>query len=247
MQEIIIKKKNNYYFCKMDANVFDIGDACFCQGDYYRALENYFPVLRYFEKTLGNDHPYTAEAYHRIGETYDKLDRSCEAIYFYDNALGIRERNLGRKHPDTAATYKGLAHVFAGMGYGYRLWNCKDDLEYLLSDMWCIFSFDDICSDNYKTAEKYYRKALDYYESTSPKDECSIKEINDALKVMWAEEEKENNMAMDNYFQVLEIRKRLYGSDSVQVAQILYCIGLVYSNMDNLAKSIDYYKKSRAI
>ena len=231
----------------MDANVFDIGDACFCQGDYYRALENYFPVLRTFEKTLGSNHPYTAAAYNRIGETYDKLDRSGEAIYFYDKALGIRERNLGRKHPDTAATYRGLAHVFAGIGYGYRLWNCKDNLEYLLSDMWCIFSFEDICSDNYKTAEKYYRQALDYYESTSSKDKSSIKEIKDALKVMWTKKEKENNEALDNYFQVMEIRKKLHGSDSVQVAQILYCIGLVYSNMDNHAKSLEYYQKSLSV
>lgn len=28
----------------------DIGDACFCQGDYYRALEHYFPVLRTLER-----------------------------------------------------------------------------------------------------------------------------------------------------------------------------------------------------
>lgn len=34
----------------------DIGDACLCQGDYYRALEHYFLVLSIYEKLDGEGH-----------------------------------------------------------------------------------------------------------------------------------------------------------------------------------------------
>lgn len=228
-------------------NPVDIADASFCLGDYYRALEHYFPLLRNMEKTLGTDHLDTAWMYYNIGAAYHQLHRISDALYYYDKALTIRDCVLGQNHPDTAETYKSIAHIRGHLGYEYRMWNCKDDLSYVFSEMRWLFDFDDICVDNYRTATDYYHKALEYYESSVPKDEASIHEICDAFKIMAEKKEEENHFALDNYYKVLEIRERLYGDDSARVAEILYCIGLVYSNMDETAKALEYYQRSLEI
>lgn len=228
-------------------NPVDIADASFCLGDYYRALEHYFPLLRYMEKTLGTDHLDTASMYYNIGAAYHQLHRISDALYYYKKALTIRNRVLGQNHPDTAVTYKSMARIYGQLGYDYRLWDCKDDLSYLFSEMCWLFCFDEICVDHYKTAEDCYQKALEYYESSVPKDEASIQEIREAFKTMAEKKEEENHFALDNYYKVLEIRERLYGADSARVAEILYCIGLVYSNMGDTAKAMEYYQRSLEI
>lgn len=229
---------------KTTVDLIDMGDACFCQGDYYRALESYFPALKALEKEVGSDHPDVASVYYSIGTAYHQLHRISDALYYYNKALTIRDRVLGQNHPDTAVVYKDVAHIYSRSGYGYRYWRCDDDLSYVLSEMRWLFDFDDICVDNYKTAEDYYQKALAYYESSLPPDDASIREIREALKVMAAKKEEENNFALDNYYKVLEIRERLYGADSVRVAEILYCIGLVYSNMDDSVKAMANCQRS---
>lgn len=93
----------------------DIADANYCLGDYYRALEHYFPLLRVLEKTLGPDHPNTAAMYYNIGATYDKMKWDSDAIHYYHKALTIRESVLGSKHPDTATNYKSIAHVYGSI------------------------------------------------------------------------------------------------------------------------------------
>ena len=233
----------------MESDVYpiDIADACFCLGDYYRALEHYFPLLRTMEKTLGTEHFDTAVMYYNIGATYDRMGWGSYALYYYDKSLAIRERILGPSHPDTVLIYKNKAHIYGRSSYGYMLWNCENDLSYAMSDIGQYFSFDGICHDPYEKAMGYYRKAIAYYESCMPKDETALLEIEQAIKAMEAKKAAENNVALDNYVKVLEIRKRLNGMESVRVAEILYCIGVVYANMDDSAKALAYYQRSLEI
>lgn len=230
-----------------DVKPIDIADASYCLGDYYRALEHYFPLLRGLERTLGTEHLDTAAMYYNIGATYDRMGWRSYALNYYDKALAIRERSLGPSHPDTVLIYKNKAHIYGRSSYGYMLWNCEDDLSYAMSDMGHYFSFDDICHDPYEKAMVFYRKAIAYYESCAPKDEASLQEIELAIHTMKVKKAAENHMALDNYLKVLKIRERLNGMDSVRVAEILYCIGLVYSNMDDSVKAQEYYQRSLEI
>lgn len=92
----------------------DIGDACFCQGDYYRALEHYFPALRVLEK--GSQLLDTASLFYSIGASYDQLGRSSDALRYYHKALDIMERVLGQHHPETAKIYKSIARIYGESG-----------------------------------------------------------------------------------------------------------------------------------
>lgn len=223
----------------------DIGDACFCQGDYYRALEHYFPALRVLEK--GSQLLDTASLFYSIGASYDQLGRSSDALCYYYKALAIGEKILDQNHPDLAPIYKNIARIYGESGYHYMLWNCDDEWAYLFSDMSNWFSFDDVCHNSFELSLDYYHKAFACYQSLMPPDETAIKEVNEALQALAVKKEKENRFALDNYMKVMEIRKWYNGEDSVRMAEILYCIGVVYSNMNDSEKAREYYKKSYEI
>ena len=225
----------------------DIGDACLCQGDYYRALERYFPALRTLEKDSATNPLDTASIYYCIGSTYDHLNRSSDALHYYHKALVIIENILGQYHPETAKIYRSIARIYGSWGYDYMLWNCDDELSYLLSDMGRWFSFGDVCRDYYEPAIKYYNKALACYQSLTPPDQNAIKEINEALQNLAAKMDKENRFALDNYMKVMEIRKWYNGEDSIRMAEILYCIGVVYTNMNDEERARGCYWKSYEI
>lgn len=228
-------------------HLIDIGDACYCLGDYYRALESYFPALKTLITTFGSKHLDIARVYYDIGMTYSKLGRSNEALFYLFKVCEIREEVLGSNHSDIAATYKSIAKVYSHCGYGYWLWNCDDDEVYLLSEIRFCFNFHDICVDSYKTAMEYYRRALDCYKSITSACDSTKHEIETAIETMKTDKEKKDREALACYLKVLEIRWRLYGADSIPYAQILYCIGLVYSNMNELPNAMEYYQRSLAI
>ena len=225
----------------------DIGDACFSQGDYYRALERYFPVLRAFEREPSSSPLVVASLYFSIGASYDHLKRSSDALRYYHKALEIRESVFGQYHPETAQIYKSIARIYGEWGYDYMLWNCDDEWSYLFSDMGNWFGFDDVCRNHFEPAINYYNKALACYQSLMPPDEVAVNEVNNALQALAVKMEEENRFALDNYFKVLEIRQWQNGPDSIRVAEILYCIGVVYANMNELAKAKEYYGKSYEI
>ena len=221
-----------------------IGDASYCLGDYYRALESYYPALKTLIATLGPKHLDVAKLYYDIGMAYSKLGRNPDARFFLFDALKIREEVLGTNHPDTALTYKSIADTYSRGVYGYWLWNCDDDVSFMLSEVWFHFDFDNIFDDAYTTAVEYYRKALDYYEFHPEVYDSTLREIKASIATMKADKEKKDNEALACYLKALDIKGRLYGADSIPYAQILYCIGLVYSNMNDPMKALDYFQQS---
>lgn len=162
----------------------DIGDACLFQGDYYRALEHYFPVLRTLEKEPDSNPLDTASVYYSIGVSYDQLKRSSDALRYYHKALTITETVLGQYNPETAKLYRNIARIYGAWGYDYLLWNCDDEWSYMFSDMSHLFSFDAVCHDYYEPAINYYNKALACYQSLTPPDEAAITEVNEALQAL---------------------------------------------------------------
>lgn len=224
-----------------------IGDASYCLGDYYRALESYYPALKILIATLGPKHLDVAQLYYDIGMSYSKLSRKSDARSFLFDALKIREEVLGTNHPDTALTYKSIADSYSRGIYGYWLWNCDDDISFMLSEVWFHFDFDNIFVDTYTMALEYYRKALDYYEFHPEVYDSTLREIKASIATMKADKEKKDNEALACYLKVLNIKGRMCGADSIPYAQILYCIGLVYSNMNDPLKAMDYFQQSLAL
>lgn len=95
------------------------------QGDYEKALEYYDKALDVRERTLGNDHPYTATTYNNMAGVYKEQGDYEKALEYYEKDLEISERTLGNDHPSTATTYNNMAGVYKAQG------DYKKALEYL--------------------------------------------------------------------------------------------------------------------
>ena len=138
------------------------------QGDYEKALEYYGKALEIVERTLGNDHPYTATTYNNMAGVYKEQGDYEKALEYYEKDLEISERVLGSDHPSTATTYNNMAGVYKEQG------DYEKALEYY--DKALDVRERTLGNDHPYTATTYnnmagvykeqgdYEKALEYYE-----------------------------------------------------------------------------------
>ncbi|MCT0223761.1 CHAT domain-containing protein [Synechococcus sp. CS-1328] len=68
------------------------------------------------EKTLGPDHPETANSLNNLAELYDNQGNYAKAEPLYIRALAINEKALGPDHPGTAQSLSNLALLFLNQG-----------------------------------------------------------------------------------------------------------------------------------
>jgi tetratricopeptide (TPR) repeat protein len=72
--------------------------------------------LELSEKTLGPDHPATAQALSNLAALYYSMGDYAKAEPLFQRALEIREKALGPDHPDTAITLNSLAVLRSSLG-----------------------------------------------------------------------------------------------------------------------------------
>lgn len=68
------------------------------------------------EKTLGKDHPSTANSLNNLAMHYWMQGKYVEAEPLYKRALDIREKRLGKDHPSTGASLNNLAALYSAKG-----------------------------------------------------------------------------------------------------------------------------------
>ena len=68
------------------------------------------------EKTLGSDHPLTAESLGHLAYLLQAQGDLVGAMPLFERALAIREEALGPEHPDTARSLNTLARLFQAQG-----------------------------------------------------------------------------------------------------------------------------------
>src|SRR5205085_10734771 len=81
------------------------------QGNHERAETLWKQALALIEKTLGPEHPATAELLDDLGELSFAQGRYTQAQSFCQRALSICEKILGSEHPDTITVRKHLARI----------------------------------------------------------------------------------------------------------------------------------------
>ena len=76
----------------------------------------YKRALAIREKTLGPDHPDTAQSLNNLAALYDSQGQYVQAEPLYRRALAVREKSLGPDHPDTAGSLNNLAGLYRIQG-----------------------------------------------------------------------------------------------------------------------------------
>jgi tetratricopeptide (TPR) repeat protein len=86
------------------------------RGSFGQAALLVRDALSIREKTLGPEHPDTAESLNDLGLLLHLQDDLEQARPLSERALAIREKVLGSEHPDTARSLNNLAHVLRVQG-----------------------------------------------------------------------------------------------------------------------------------
>ena len=88
-----------------------LGKDSYDIGEVDKALEYYEKALKIFLKTLGEDHPDTADTYHNLGRAYRSNCEYDKTLEYYEKALALRLKKLGEEHK---------LNTFISLGQDYR-------------------------------------------------------------------------------------------------------------------------------
>lgn len=102
----------NYHEDKNDVRQYEIiekeADNLFEIKKLEYALEKYSMILDYFKSKFGENHPYTARIYYKIGHVYREQGKYELSENYYEQSLKIREGIFGSEHPGVATQYVNM-------------------------------------------------------------------------------------------------------------------------------------------
>ena len=85
-----------------------LGDSLRARGRAREALDQYQRAEDLFERELGEEHPYFANARISKGTALGRMGRTAEAIVAFEDGVQLIERTLGPKHPNLATALVNL-------------------------------------------------------------------------------------------------------------------------------------------
>ena len=103
------------------AQLANTADDALRRGDFEQAETLHHKVLAIHEKTLGPNHPVTANSMSNLGRVLDLQGKYAEAEKLYRRSLAVREKVLGADHPDVALNLNNLAKVLQELGKDQQL------------------------------------------------------------------------------------------------------------------------------
>ena len=86
------------------------------QGKYQEAIPIAERAVELAKRTLGPDHPKTADVLNDLGFVFQKIGNYAKAEPLYQEALRIRQKVLRPEDPDTALSLNNLAALYQDLG-----------------------------------------------------------------------------------------------------------------------------------
>ena len=82
--------------------LYQLADSLYRQRKYAEAEEHFRKDLEARQRTLGDEHAETANAYRNVGVALEAQEKYAAAEPFYRKTLTIRSKALGEDHVETA-------------------------------------------------------------------------------------------------------------------------------------------------
>jgi len=194
-------------------------------GLIHKNLNQNSQSLDYFNKSLKlkqslfpDENQEIGNSYNNIGLIYKSLGKYSESITNILKSLSIRQKILSMNHPDIGASYNNLGIVYEKIG-------------------------------DIKKARDCYLKSLQIKQSL-PGNNNNGNEIA-ILKCCLAncyENLRDFQKSIENYEKALEIRIKINGEISIEVAKIYENIGMIMKNgIKNYEKAIENFMKALKI
>ncbi|CAF0785941.1 unnamed protein product [Adineta steineri] len=219
----------------------------------FNKAEELYNVL--LEQT--SDESEKAYYYHHLGYVKNDQGDYEKAIWYYEQAVEIRQKTLPSNHPDLATSYNNIGSVYNRIGeYLKALSYYEKALE--IRETFLPSSHPDLASSynnigsvynrmgEYSKALSFYDKALEIYQKTllsnHPHLAISYNNISNVYDNMG-----EYSKALSFYEKALEIREKFLPSYHPDLASLYNNIGSVYNRMGEYSNALSFYEKTLEI
>ncbi|WP_236739081.1 CHAT domain-containing protein [[Phormidium ambiguum] IAM M-71] len=220
------------------------GEEQYFNHQFEAALNSYKKLLE-MRRKIG-DRSGIAEALHKLGATYDRLEKYPESLDFYQQALVIR-REINDKAAQ-GATLNGIAVVYQQLGdYSQALQFLNQALTIrqevgdkagegrTLSNIGLVYSNQ----GKYSQSLEFYQQALAIFKELG--NARSEGALLDNIGGIYTEI-GQYPQALDFYQQALEIRKKI--DDKSGVAISLHNIGYLHDRQNKYSQALEFYQQS---
>jgi CHAT domain-containing protein len=216
-------------------------------GAYAKAEPLYQQALEIRQKTLGPEHPDTANSLSNLGGLYREMGNYARAEPLFQQALEIRQKTLGPEHPDTANSLNDLAELYSAIGAYPKAEPLLEQALQIRKKAFGPEHPDTAVSLNnlaklyanrrdYAKAEPLYRQALQIWTkalgSEHPKTALGLNNLAALYTSMGAYAKAE-----PLYQQALEINTKAFGAENPDTAGTLGNLGLLKFDLGQVVQA----------
>ncbi|CAF0894415.1 unnamed protein product [Didymodactylos carnosus] len=235
----------------------DVGSLHKMKGNYDTALKYTEAAYEMFQRVLPENHPRIASVLGYIGSIYeDTLDYN-QALEHYHLAFGMEEKlfpgdhpNLMRRFDSIISLYKKKEQLDVAMTF------CQEKLalltEILGEDHVRIGHILEIMGDllqcdRLTQAISYYSKAVVILRRSKPvENTAAMIRCFRAMSLLFHDSRLFDN-ALNYNLKALNLQRKTLPQDLRKIAEIYQHIGLIYQDMKDYSKSLDYFEKGVSI
>ncbi len=219
----------------------DIGVIYYWMGKYEKATDAYMEGVKAAE--LYNDKKSMARCFQNMGMLYNAIGENNLTLKYYNKALELSNQ-IPNFESNKAGILQNIGIVYANQGelesaisYYKQSLSIYNQLKEAVN-MAIIYNNIGVVFDRKQLSDStitYYKKALNVFYEIDFKRGISISLFN--IGQIYRKERK-NELALEYFFNSLEVAK---GSELADQIQSNYNeISIVYENMDDLSRSLDY-------
>ncbi|UZS00210.1 CHAT domain-containing protein [Chondrinema litorale] len=230
-------------------------------GYCYRRIRNYDKAYTVLNSTidsckllLGEQNKITALGYFYLGQYYDFLNNSKEAINYYTKALNIRLELHTEPHKDVALSYYNLGNVYNHVVFNYKeaevYYKKALSIELEISNKETIQTariYNKLGSVNrqkrdYDNAILYTSRALEIHKSANSNDN-DISNILINLGNIYLQKNDFKN-AIKVYLLAIELKVKLFGDKSDRLIIVYNNLGTAFQKQEDYSNALKYYNKA---
>ncbi|CAF1446032.1 unnamed protein product [Adineta steineri] len=195
--------------------------------------------------------------YNQLGYVKEDQGNYAKAIWYYQNALAIREKTVPSNHPDLATSYSNIGWAYNKMAdYPKALSFTEKALE--IDQKTLPSNHPDLTTSYNNIAGIYdnmgeYSKALSFSEKALEIDQKTLLSNHPSLatsynNIGWVyESKKDYSRALSYYEKALKIREKTLPPNHPSLATSYNNIAGVYENIEEHQKALSYYEKALKI